>query len=227
MQYGDDTVEETIALPIALGVFSLVLGAAALVRPRGLARLIGALPDGRTTTILQASGARELASGIAILAQPKEAKWLWSRVGGDALDLATLARSARGEGPNRTRLALAAIAVVGVAALDLLAARSLSASDAAVDAQETGEQAITVKAPLEAVEAGWEQWCASRYARLASNYVVRFEPAPGARGTEVHLAGGGSKSTIREELRRFKQQLETGEISVSDGPGPRMPVEVR
>jgi hypothetical protein len=91
----------------------------------------------------------------------------------------------------------------------------------------TTEQAITVKAPVEAVETGWVQWCASGHARLKNDYAIRFEPAPGARGTEVHLSGGGSTGTIREELRRFKQQLETGEIPLSDGPGLSRPAQPR
>ena len=73
------------------------------------------------------------------------------------------------------------------------------------------EQAITVEAPLEAVEAGWIQWCATGHAKLKNDYAIRFEPAPAARGTEVHLSGGGSAGSIREELRRFKQRLETAE----------------
>ena len=82
----------------------------------------------------------------------------------------------------------------------------------------TEEQAVTVRAPLEVAEAAWVDWCVSGHSRLKNNYAIRFEPAPGARGTEVHLSGGGSRSTTREELRRFKQLRETGQISLSDGP---------
>jgi hypothetical protein len=89
------------------------------------------------------------------------------------------------------------------------------------------EQAITLKAPLEAVEEAWVEWCASGHARLGSDYAVRFEPAPGARGTEVHLSGGGRTGMIRDELRRFKQRLETGEILNSDGPGLLRPAQPR
>jgi uncharacterized membrane protein len=60
---------------------------------------------------------------------------------------------------------------------------------------------------------------------------VRFDPAPGGRGTEVKviltyappggklgaaaaaLAGGGGDRLVREALRRFKQLMETGEIA--------------
>lgn len=91
----------------------------------------------------------------------------------------------------------------------------------------SSEQAATIKAPLEVVEAGWIEWCATGHARLKNDYAIRFEPAPGARGTEVHLSGGGSTGTIREELRRFKQRLETGEIPMSDGPGLSRPAQPR
>ena len=106
------------------------------------------------------------------------------------------------------------MAVAGAIGIVLLA-RWLSKSRAPVDefgVVLTTEQAITVKAPLEAVEAGWVEWCATGHAKLKNDYAIRFEPASAARGTEVHLSGGGSAGTIREELRRFKQRLETGEI---------------
>jgi uncharacterized membrane protein len=72
---------------------------------------------------------------------------------------------------------------------------------------------------------------------------VRFLRASGARGTEVRLEleytppGGTLGRTIakllgedpaqqvREDLRRFKQLVETGEIPVSDGPGLWRPAQ--
>ncbi|RPI47867.1 MAG: hypothetical protein EHM55_26310 [Acidobacteria bacterium] len=76
------------------------------------------------------------------------------------------------------------------------------------DQTDTDEQAITIKAPLEAVEAAWVKWCALGHAKLGNDYAIRFAPAPGARGTEVHLSGGGPTGVIREELNRFKYQIE-------------------
>jgi hypothetical protein len=109
------------------------------------------------------------------------------------------------------------VAVAGAIGIVLLA-RWLSKSRAPVDefGVLTTEQAVTVKAPLETVEAGWIQWCATGHAKLKDDYAIRFEPAPAARGTEVHLSGGGSAGTIREELRRFKQQLETAETPIQN-----------
>ena len=74
---------------------------------------------------------------------------------------------------------------------------------------DTDEQAVTIKAPLEAVEAGWVKWCASGHAKLGNDYAIRFEPAPDGQATEVHLSGGGPASAVREELSGFKQELET------------------
>jgi hypothetical protein len=123
-------------------------------------------------------------------------------------------------------LSLAIASGVGIA----LAARTWRRSNERFDEWEFDvghEQAITVKAPLEVVEEAWIEWCASGHAKLGNEYAVRFEPAPGARGTEVHISGGGSTTTIRDELRRFKQRLETGEILRSDGPGLFRPAQPR
>jgi hypothetical protein len=224
-QYGSD---RTTTMSAALGWFSIALGAAEMIAPNQMARLIGVEPRDETTNLFRAYGAREIATGIGILAEPTSARWLWSRVGGDAVDLASLGKAAAQQDTDSRRLSMAIAAVVGVTIVDILCARKLS--EGAADFDEFGvaaseEQAVTVRAPLEEAEAGWVHWCASGHARLKNNYAVRFEPAPGARGTEVHLAGGGSKGTIREELRRFKQLLETGEIPLSDGPGLWRPAQ--
>ena len=223
------------AVSLALGWFSLALGAAELIAPGQVARLIGVSPNRRTRAMLRAYGARELASGIGILLRPTEPKWLWARVGGDAIDLATLGQAGYRETTDQKRLAIATLAALGVTAVDVLAAQSMSRTDETFDGlgSVTEEQAITIKSPLEMVETAWTRWSTSGLSTLKKNYALRFEPAPGARGTEVRLAGG-SKGTIREELRRFKQYVETGEIPVSDGPGlwrpaqpPRDPQEVK
>ena len=224
----DRSTTETLA--IALGWFSIALGVAELLAPRRVAGLIGASVNDGTASTIRAYGVREIASGVAILSQPDEPKWLWSRVGGDAVDLASLGAAAGHEAADPGRLCLAAAAVAGVTALDVVAALGLSTpSDAFADGSfdPTYEQAVTVKAPLESVEAAWMAWCASGRSKLRNNYAVRFELAPGARGTQVHLSGGGTSGKMRDELRRFKQQLETGEIPLSDGPGLSRPAQPR
>src|SRR5256885_2280475 len=70
-----------------LGWFSIGLGLAELLLPRVVARAVG-MP-GRERTV-QAYGLREIATGIALLKARDPTPWLLARVGGDALDLATL-----------------------------------------------------------------------------------------------------------------------------------------
>src|SRR4051794_7001638 len=78
-------------------------------------------------------------------------------------------------------------------------------------------------------------WQSVEGAEVDNRGVVRFEPAPGDRGTEVHVelaydAPGGAVGTavaklfgeepgqqVSDDLRRFKQLVETGEIARSDG----------
>jgi hypothetical protein len=228
MHDDQDQFDSTAALPLALGWFSIALGVAELMAPRQVAHLIGIRANERTRSVLRAYGAREIATGLGLLSQPTDPKWLWSRVGGDAIDLATLGQATRNEKTDAARIGFATAAVLGVTALDVLAAQQVTTARREIEQfglNVTGEQAITVKSPLETVEAAWVQWCASGHSKLKNNYAVRFEPAPGARGTEVHLSGGASKSTTREELRRFKQLVEVGEVPVSDGPGLWRPAQ--
>jgi uncharacterized membrane protein len=109
-------------LAVGLGWFSIALGAAELLAPRELGRAIGA---GEHTTLTRLCGLRELAAGVGLLTQSDPTPWLWSRVVGDAMDLALLgAASLDADDDERIRLAGAAAAVAGVTALDLYAARA-------------------------------------------------------------------------------------------------------
>lgn len=124
-----------------------------------------------------------------------------------------------------------ALGVIGVAVAGgfaiLGAARRLRQPDGVkLGNAPADEQAITLRAPLEIVEAAWVEWCVG-HDTLGPNYAVRFEPAPAARGTEVHVVSDRSAGLVREELRKFKQRLETGEISISDGPGLSRPAQPR
>ena len=81
MAYADSSHRGTEPLAVALGWFSIALGVAELAAPSRMARLIGARDTDTTRNTLRAFGAREIATGVAILAQPGQARWLWSRVG--------------------------------------------------------------------------------------------------------------------------------------------------
>jgi uncharacterized membrane protein len=276
----------------ALGWFSIALGVAEIAAPSRLARLIGAEDNDATRNTLRAFGAREIAAGAAILAKPHDARWLWSRVGGDAMDLAWLGSAATGHGAQGRRLGLTAAAVAGVTALDVFAAQRLRPDgDAATRHRQPAdvkvEQVVTINRSIDELYRFWRdfgnfpnfmrhlkkvevlderrsRWTAKAPAGMSIHWVaeivddregewiswrslpgsqvehsgsVGFSPAPGARGTEVRVQmeyrppagrigrviatafGEEPEQQVREDLRRFKQLMETGVIPLSDGPG--------
>jgi hypothetical protein len=88
----------------------------------------------------------------------------------------------------------------------------------------TGKTAITVGRPRAEVERLWAEHNHDIDGQVA------FKDAPGDRGTEIHVelsdSGGGVLDKLKgaeplakakDELRHFKQILETGEIVRSDG----------
>jgi hypothetical protein len=107
----------------ALGFLSLGLGAAELMAPKAMAKWLG-MRHG--APILQAYGAREIASGMGILATSNKAPAMWSRVAGDALDIASLVSVAIERPSKRRNAAIALAAVAGVTALDIACAVALS-----------------------------------------------------------------------------------------------------
>lgn len=104
-----------------LGWFSIGLGVAELLAPKALGRATGG--EGHEN-LVRACGAREAATGLGILCSSNPAPWVWARVAGDALDLATLAAGARRGPKSGVTFALAAVA--GVMVADLICARALS-----------------------------------------------------------------------------------------------------
>jgi uncharacterized membrane protein len=95
--------------------------------------------------------------------------------------------------------------------------------------------AITVLRSREELE---QLWRSSEYRPeyiSDSHAAVTFKAAPGDRGTEIHvdlekeapggklgeivmkLVGSAPLAKVKDDLRRFKQHVETGEIPRSDG----------
>ncbi len=70
----------------ALGWFSIGLGLAELLLPRKLAKFAGA-PN--VPLLTRAFGLREIGVGVGLLTSVDPQPWLWARVAGDALDIAT------------------------------------------------------------------------------------------------------------------------------------------
>ena len=97
--------------------------------------------------------------------------------------------------------------------------------------------AITVLAPQAEVERRWQELKADeevfRFLGDADPSSISFTPAPADRGTEIHvdlersggvvaekvkrLVGAAPEQQADDDLRRFKQVVETGEVVRSDG----------
>ena len=261
-----------------LGWFSIGLGMTELLCPQVIAKISG-VPNSRTG-LIRLYGLREIASGITIFSQKEPAGGLWSRVAGDAVDLASLGMAFNSPGAKRGRVAFATANVLAVTALDLIAAKQLSTGSPGIHAKAS---CIVNRSPeevyrfwrnfenlprfmrhLESVNdlgdgrsrwkatgpAGMEvEWEATIIADVPGEVItwrslensdvdnagaVRFEAAPGNRGTIVKvniqynppagvvgatiakLFGEEPKQQLDDDLRRFKQVLEVGEVVVSD-----------
>ena len=286
-----------------LGIFSVGLGLAEFLAPKTMARLVGIKhPDERNVGTMRLMGLREIGHGVAILSNQQPAKAVWSRVAGDALDLALLGTVLRDEENDRGRTLFAVGNVLAVAALDVMVARQLSRQpDTPVSGRmDEGivvtKRSVTVRRPVEEVYAFWRDftnlprfmrhlesvtmiderrsrwvakapagrtvewdaettedrpneliaWRSLPGADVQNRGEVRFQPAPGNRGTEVRVTleydppfgklGSKIAMLFREEpgqqvaddLRHFRQVMETGEVLFSDatkqrGPHPAQP----
>jgi uncharacterized membrane protein len=269
-----------------LGWFSIGLGLAELLAPSLIARLCGG--QGKHTGLIRLYGVREIAAGLMIFSQGnKPAAGVWSRVAGDAMDLATLAAAAVNPRTNKAGVVFATANVLAVTAIDVACAQELSRERG--EMTESGaicvKRSIVVNKPAEALYNFWHDfqnlptfmyhlqsvqviderrshwvtkgpagkrvewdaevtddrpneliaWRSLEGADVYNAGVVRFEPRPGGRGTIVkvemeYYPPGGLAGTavamlfnaspeqqIYDDLRRFKQVLETGEIVRSDG----------
>jgi uncharacterized membrane protein len=110
----------------ALGWFSIGLGLTELLAPRGIAKISGIRGN---TGLIRLFGLREIFHGIAIFTQGRRpATAVWSRVAGDALDLAALGGAFASPKSKKGRLMFATANVLTVAALDVICAQQLSSN---------------------------------------------------------------------------------------------------
>jgi hypothetical protein len=226
-------VRDKDSLAQFLGWFSVGLGTAQLAAPKLLCKVVGAEPDGPAPRVMRVMGVRELAQGTGILSRARPTAWLWSRVAGDALDLSLLALTAAKN--RRARTAFAIANVVAVAVPDVYESLFLSRKQGPVRSAMTIRKAVTLNRPQGDVEEAWQAEDALRRKVAEAGASVSFEPAPGERGTELivefeydppagdlgaavqKLAGRDLATQLADDLRRFKQQVETGEVVRSDG----------
>jgi hypothetical protein len=77
-------------------------------------------------TLIRAYGVREIVKGVGILASKDPTPWIWGRVAGDALDLATLGKGLSDSRAEKDRVMMAMGAVAGVTVLDVVCANALT-----------------------------------------------------------------------------------------------------
>ena len=157
-----------------LGWFSIGLGLAQIGAPRALARFIGVTDDDETRNAMFAIGLREITSGIGILSSPRSAGWVWSRVGGDLMDLALLGKAMSDDVNDRNRVAAATAAVAGVTVIDFMTGQQLSQGGNGTELRTNGVglaqqsrqpsggvhviQSLTIKRPRHEVYGFWHNF---------------------------------------------------------------------
>jgi hypothetical protein len=227
-------VRDKDELALFLGWFSVGLGAAQVAMPRVMSRLVGAHGD-TAPRVMRLMGLRELTQGAGILTRPRPTTWVWSRVAGDVLDLALLGLVAARNPRHRRRTAFAAANVLAVTVPDFFEARHLSSRRGEPRAGMLVRKAVTVRKSREEVAAAWRAQIELVEKVRANDASVSFLDAPGDRGTEVvveftyapkagdlgaaaeKLRGADLATQLADDLRRFKQELETRIVIRSDG----------
>ncbi|HEX7315602.1 MAG TPA: SRPBCC family protein [Pyrinomonadaceae bacterium] len=188
-----------------LGWFSIGLGLAELLAPRSVAKVAGMRGN---TTLIRIFGLREIASGIAIFTQGRRpAEAVWSRVVGDALDLACLGAAFASPDNDKARLTFATANVLAVTALDVLCAKQLSADPEGERTQRGGipvNKSIVINASAEEVYGFWRDFeNLPRFMRYLESVRVTGE----GRSHWVAKAPGGSVEWDAEVTEDRPNQL--------------------
>lgn len=243
----------------ATGWASIALGLPMTTVPGRLLEAIGLPDDDKARAWTVAVGVREYAGAATLLAMRHYQVGTWARVMGDVMDL-TLLASGWGKARDRARLQTAMGTVGAFLAIDLFTAvkatrESTGRTPKPVPTPETHtgpteasgsthvRKSLTIRLPEDEVRQHWRQyeWTALDPQELESTGDVRFVPAPGSRGTEIHidhepatsalaaklskLVGIAPDQLIVDELRRFKAFVETGVVVRSEkspeGPSSR------
>jgi hypothetical protein len=112
-----------------LGYFSIALGVAELIAPEAVARAAGVKG---LEPLVRAYGAREIATGIAILTSHDATPWIWGRVAGDMADIATVAAGLQQDNEKKENTVLTLAALAAVTVVDVICASGLSAEKGGV-----------------------------------------------------------------------------------------------
>jgi len=120
-----------------LGWFSIGLGVCELVKPGAISRIAG---SNNHKGLVRFYGAREVAAGVGILSSQNPGKWLWARVAGDVVDIASIVKGSSNGVVSTGALA----AVAGVTALDIYCAQRASALEKGGQQTERAEANLMI-----------------------------------------------------------------------------------
>ena len=121
-----------------LGWFSIGLGVCEVLTPGAVSRIAGSRNH---KGLVRFYGLREIAAGVGILTNPQNpSKWLWARVAGDVVDIASILNGSR----NGTAAAGALAAVAGVTALDVYCAQRATADSEGMQDVERAETSLMI-----------------------------------------------------------------------------------
>jgi len=136
---------------------------------------------------------------------------------------------------RRARTAFAIANVLGVTVPDVYESRFLAQKTGPVRSAKLIRKGVTINRPRREVEEAWTAQTELRRKVDAAGASVIFAEAPGTRGTELvvefayappagdigaaaqKLTGSDLATQLADDLRRLKQQIETGQIVRSDG----------
>lgn len=126
-----------------LGWLSIGLGVCQLMAAGRIARYLGVEEQ---EGLVRLYGAREIANGVGLLMTDDPRPWIYGRLAGDALDLATLGWAVQ-TGREPSNAAIAAGLVAGCAALDVSCARQLANEDELVTEWDYSDRSGFAESP--------------------------------------------------------------------------------
>jgi uncharacterized membrane protein len=142
---------------MGLGMLSVAVGAAEVVAPHVVARLVGVRAPRRVRGVIRAVGLRGIVAGIGLLSRGRAARWLKTRLAGDLIDFGLLRQALRQPGARRARTIGALVATWGMALLDARSAR-LAEHEALVLAASPARRSITIDRPPAEIYAFWREF---------------------------------------------------------------------
>jgi uncharacterized membrane protein len=150
-------------------------------------------------------GAREIASGLTILTQQRPVEGVWTRLGGDVMDLAMLGAAMTSPRSKRGRLVAASAVVAGMAVCDLIGTQKVSRRSKATAAPGAPRvsQGVMISRTPDELYAFWRDLSnlpkfmkhLESVSMIQSNTTSAFDPPNSLIGQRSHWVAKGPLGT--------------------------------